>query len=61
MKSILQEFQIKCLKKYGNTIAAKKYGQQKIIEECRSYGFNVEVREFITDVDPTHYIVELSK
>lgn len=59
MKSILQEFQIECLRKFGNTIVAKKHGKQKIIEECMIYGFNVKVREFITGVDPTHYVVYL--
>lgn len=61
MKSILQEFQIECLRKFGNTIVAKKHGKQKIIDECIAYGFEVKVREFIANVDPTHYVIELIK
>lgn len=61
MKSILQEFQIECLRKFGNTIVAKKYGKQKIIDECMVYGFEVKVREFTANVDPTHYVIELIK
>lgn len=59
MKSILQEFQIECLRKFGNTIVAKKYGKQKIMDECMAYGFNVKVREFVTAVDPKFYVIEV--
>lgn len=61
MKSILQEFQIECLRKFGNTIVFKKHGKQKIIDECMAYGFEVKVREFTTNVDPKHYVIELIK
>ena len=56
---MLKEFQISCLIDYGNTIISKKYEPQEIINECKRQGFEVNVREFNTWVDPTHYVVEV--
>lgn len=58
---MLKDFQIECLVKYGNAIVSKKYEPQKIVDECARYGLKVRVREFVTWVDQTHYIVEVTK
>lgn len=58
---VLKEFQIYAMKEFGNTIVAKRFGANNIIEEFKKLGFKVSCREFeIYEYDEygTHFVVE---
>lgn len=58
---VLKEFQIYAMKEFGNTIVAKRFGANNIIEEFKKLGFEVSCREFENyeyDEYGTHFVVE---
>ena len=58
---VLKEFQIYAMKEFGNTIVAKRFGANNIIEEFKKLGFKVSCREFENyeyDEYGTHFVVE---
>ena len=49
------------MKEFGNTIVAKRFGANNIIEEFKKLGFKVSCREFENyeyDEYSTHFVVE---
>lgn len=64
--SIIKDFQLDAVKNLGNTIISKKYPIEKIIDEFKKFGLNVNVRAFNNTFEmvgstDTHYVVELDK
>ena len=57
-KGFLKDFQIAAVKKFGNTIVSKRYGEEAIINEFAKSGLKVQCREFET-YRGAHYVVEI--
>lgn len=60
---ILKNFQVDCVKGWGNTIVSKKFTIDEIIQEYQKFGLTVSVHHFTSfhyGLKDSHYVVRLT-
>ena len=60
---ILKNFQVDCVKVWGNTIVSKKFTIDEIIQEYQKFGLKVSVHHFTSfhgGLKDSHYVVRLT-